>query len=101
MAQSRTAHDVDTEISELEQVRFVLAPPAAGEIQLTLAIGRHAVLTPKLEAALEALARELQDREVQAVLREKCNPVVVCNPLSCGGVTICNLEIGPKPGTNA
>jgi hypothetical protein len=89
------------EARELENIRFVLSPPEAGEIQITLAIGPQAQLTPKLEGAIEALARELQNREIQSLLREKCTPVIVCNPLSCSGVTICNLEIGPKKGTTA
>ncbi|HTV44009.1 MAG TPA: hypothetical protein VMF05_01725 [Stellaceae bacterium] len=100
MAESADRHRVsegpESEADELEDIRFVLSPPNVGEMQITLAIGSRAQLTPKLEAAIEALAKELQEREVQALLREQCNPVVVCNPLSCGGVTICNLTVGPK-----
>jgi hypothetical protein len=65
-----------------ESARWLLDPPAAGEVKVHLAIGDGYEITDEVNAAIEALLQALQTEEVEGF--RNCNPK--CKGLSnCGG----------------
>jgi hypothetical protein len=68
-------------------LRWLLQPPAAGEIHLHVAVGEGAELTPQLRAALEDLISTLQQADVQG-FASSCSPQ--CPMLKDCGTMICN-----------
>jgi hypothetical protein len=80
------------------QPRWLITPPDTGQIQIVISQGPGTKLTPELQKSLDDLMRQLGDAETRALLQNKCEPIVVCNPLSCSGVTICNLTIKTTGG---
>jgi hypothetical protein len=81
------------------QPRWLLTPPETGKIQIVISQGPGVKLSAELQKSLDALIRQLGDAETRALLQDKCSPVVLCNPLSCSGVTICNLATTGGGGT--
>ena len=80
----------------LDRVQFLMRPAVPGKIQLVISRGEGVKLTPAIEAALEGLARELQNLEIQGLLNQACEPVVTCDPIKCENVFICSLS-DPQP----
>jgi hypothetical protein len=65
-----------------EEPRWIVGPPAPGEVNIQIAVDSRAQLTPELHQALEKLVLALQQDEVEGYRRpEPCpDKVVVCKP---------------------
>jgi hypothetical protein len=48
-----------------EELRWLLEPPAQGDVRLVIELGENARLTPAAEQALERLMKELYSTDVQ------------------------------------
>jgi hypothetical protein len=80
-----------------ESPRWLLQPPASGEVQLHIAVGERAELTAQTRAALEQLIRALYQQDVADIITTACTPrcsdlrscpKVTCTPLgNCGDLT--------------
>ena len=81
------------------QPRWLLTPPGIGEIEIVISQGPGVKLSAEVQKSLDELMRQLGDAETRALLQNKCTPIVVCSPLSCSGVTICNLATTGGGGT--
>lgn len=103
----------------VDNLRWLLTPPAPGEIHLHVDVGREARLTPEVRLALNDLLRTLEGEDVEGFrlrLGESCTgyysgpcfqlqacpdftaPTCVayhCQPLSC---RICTGLAGIRPG---
>lgn len=65
--------------------RWLLEPPAPGEVQLHIAVGEDAQLTPQLRAALDQLVTALYGDEVTGYTTcyPKCPDLTGCGDFSC------------------
>jgi hypothetical protein len=100
--------DMTSQSGGREELRWLLEPPGAGEINIHVEFGEGAELTSELREALERLASAVQESEVSgyacpvrsvmpcAILtscpgQSLCASDAVCNPLSC------RIEPPPPP----
>jgi hypothetical protein len=80
-----------SESAESDGVRW-LQPPAAGEVQVRIAVGEGAELTPQVQAALEQLMGTLQQADVAGfadTCAPKCPMLSDCAKFFCGGYHDC------------
>jgi len=76
-----------------EQLRWLMQPPAKGDVRLVLELGDNARLTPAAQQALEQLLKELYDREVQGyVAQGAVNTMLLGRPSLQQPLQNCNLR---------
>lgn len=83
---------MSAESTDAEGLRWLLEPPAAGELHLHVAVGEGTELTPQLRAALEQLMSTLQQADVQgymATCSPRCPMLQECTNFSCDGYHNC------------
>ena len=76
-----------------EGLRWLLQPPAAGEIQIHVAVGDGTELTPRVRAALETLVSTLLQAEVQgyaAICSPRCPMLQDCARFGCDAYHNCS-----------
>jgi hypothetical protein len=61
-----------------QEPRWIVGPPAPGEVNIQIAVDRQAQLTPELQEALEQLVQALQQDEVEGYARPCPSRVVTC-----------------------
>ena len=73
--------------------RWIVEPPAAGEVSLFLAFGEGVELSPEQEVALSELMRSLETDDAEVTGHAKCALSTCdhksCNPVKCA-TFICN-----------
>jgi hypothetical protein len=74
-----------------EGLRWLLAPPAAGEVHLHIAIGEGTELTPEVQAALDQLMAAVQQEDVAgfAACWPKCSDLQNCTTMECQSLSNC------------
>lgn len=83
-----------SESAGAEGRRWLLQPPAAGELQIHVAVGERTELTPRLREALEALVSMLLQAEVQgyaAPCSPLCPMLQECPRFNCDGYHNCKF----------
>lgn len=81
-----------------ERSRWLLEPPAAGELQLHIAVGEGMELSLQLKAALDQLVAALYQDEVVGYVgacSPRCPDLQACGYLICGGLGGCDLTKKP------
>jgi len=81
-----------------ERSHWLLEPPSAGEVQLHIAVGEGAELTPRLRAALDQLMAALYQDEVVGYVGNcspRCTDLESCGRFICGGLGGCDLTRFP------
>lgn len=81
-----------------ERLCWLLEPPAAGEVQLHIAVGEGAELTPQFRAALDRLLAALYGDEVAGYVAgcsPHCPDLKSCPKFGCGGLGGCDLTRYP------
>ena len=87
----------------VDRSEWLVAPPAAGEIRLTVELGEGAQLSPEATEALERLVSEIEDAEVSGFmmtglnvglfgginLNSSCSKMN-CSKHNCSGVFECS-----------
>jgi len=87
----------------VDRSEWLVAPPAAGEIRLTVELGEGAQLSPEATAALERLMSEIEDAEVSGFMMSGLNvglfgginlnsscAKMACSKHDCTGVFECS-----------
>jgi hypothetical protein len=82
------------QMSEADRSRWLLQPPAAGEIQIRIAVGEGAELTPQVQAALEQFMGTLQQADVAGfadTCAPRCPMLKECSGFGCTGYHNCTF----------
>ena len=85
--------------------RWLVEPPAAGVVDIRVAIGSEVELSPEARAALETLISRLEESEVSGFVMSSCGVHETCAPAygsckpfeayPCFWYTQCHISPGP------
>lgn len=76
-----------------DDLRWLLEPPAPGEVHVHVAVGEGTRLGPELRAALEQLLERLHEAESESEVSAYCRLLMTCGSLGKlhGTCKICRL----------